>query len=243
MRYLLSLSLFACVAFAQTATTPHTAAKAAPKPAPKAAAPAEQFPTEPGLYAAFNTNMGRIVCKLYEKEAPVTVANFVALARGTKEWTDPKTGQKVHKPFYNGITFHRVIPDFMIQAGDPTATGAGDGGVPTIIDEFNPGLKFDQKGRLAMANTGAPHSGATQFFITDSMPEHLNGKHTIFGQVVEGQDIVTKIAAVPREPGNSPHADRPLTKVVIERLTIRRVGPAPGAAPKTVHTSVPAKKM
>ncbi len=225
MRYLLSLTLCTCVALAQTP-------KAATKATPKAAAPAEQFPTEPGLYAAFNTNMGRIVCILYEKEAPITVANFVALARGTKEWTDPKTGQRVRKPFYNGITFHRVIPNFMIQAGDPTGTGAGDGGVPTIPDEFKPDLKFDQKGRLAMANTGMPHSGATQFFITDSLPAHLNGRHTIFGQVVEGQDIVTKIAAVPREPENSPHPDRPLTAVVIQRLTIRRVGPAAVAAPK-----------
>jgi peptidyl-prolyl cis-trans isomerase A (cyclophilin A) len=240
MRYLLSLTLFSCVALAQTPAAPHP--KAATKAAPKAAAPAEQFPTEPGLYAAINTNQGRIVCILYEKQAPVTVANFVALARGVKEWTDPKTGQKVRKPFYNGITFHRVIPDFMIQAGDPTGTGGGDGGVATIIDEFKPDLKFDQKGRLAMANTGMPHTGATQFFITDSLPAHLNGKHTIFGQVVEGQDIVTKIAALPREPGNSAHPDRPLTPVVIQRLTIRRVGPAPVAAPKAaVKTAAPKK--
>jgi peptidyl-prolyl cis-trans isomerase A (cyclophilin A) len=232
MRTVLSLTLFTCVALAQTATTPKPATKAATKAAPKAAVPAEQFPTQPGLYVAFNTTMGRIVCKFYEKEAPVTVANFVALARGVKEWTDPKTGQKVRKPFYNGITFHRVIPDFMIQGGDPTGTGMGDGGVPTIIDEFDPSLKFDQKGRLAMANTGMPHTGATQFFITDSLPAHLNGKHTIFGQVVEGQDVVAKIAAVPREPQNSAHPDRPLTPVVIQRVTIKRVGPAPAAAPK-----------
>jgi peptidyl-prolyl cis-trans isomerase A (cyclophilin A) len=228
MRYLLSLTLFTCVALAQTAATPH---KPATKAAPKAAAPAEQFPAEPGLYVAFNTNMGRIVCKLFEKETPVTVANFVGLARGTKEWTDPKTGQKVHKPYYNGLTFHRVIPDFMIQGGDPEGSGAGNAGTPTIVDEPSQ-LKFDQKGRLAMANTGVPHSGAAQFFITDSLPDYLNGKHTIFGQVVEGQEIVTKITAVPRAPAGTEHENRPLTPVVMERVTIRRVGPAPGAAPK-----------
>jgi len=232
MRYLLSLTLFSYVALAQTATTPHTTAKPATKAAPKAAAPTEVFPTEPGLYAAFNTSMGRIVCKLYEKEAPVTVANFVGLARGTKAWTDPKTSQTVHKPYYNGLTFHRVIPGFMIQGGDPSGTGGGNAGTPTIKDEFVPSITFEKKGLLAMANTGAPHSGAAQFFITDSTPTYLNGKHTIFGEVVEGQEVVNKITAVPREPNTSEHADRPLTPVVIQRLTIRRVGPAPAAAPK-----------
>ncbi len=230
MRISLTLLLLSTVAFAQTTPT-HRAHPVAKAPA----GPAQTFPSEPGLYAAFNTSEGRIVCKLYEKEAPVTVKNFVALARGTKPWTDPKTGAKVQRPYYNGISFHRVIPGFMIQGGDPTGTGTGNGGVATIVDEFDPSLKFDQKGRLAMANTGQPHTGATQFFITDSMPEHLNGHHTIFGQVVEGQDIVTKIAAVPRDAN-----DKPNTPVVIKTLVIRRVGPAP-AAP-VHHTAASAAK-
>ena len=116
----------------------------------------------------------------------------------------------------------------MIQGGDPTGTGAGDGGVPTIVDEFVPSLKFDVTGRLAMANTGRPHTGSTQFFITDGTPEHLNGKHTIFGQVVSGQDIVTKIAGVPRNG-----SDKPDTPVVMKTVVIRRVGPAPTTTKST----------
>ncbi|MDQ6699546.1 MAG: peptidylprolyl isomerase, partial [Acidobacteriota bacterium] len=152
----------------------------------KTAAPEPPLPAEPGQYAVLNTSMGRIVVQLFEKEAPITVRNFVSLARGLREWTDPKTKAKVKRPFFNGLTFHRVIPGFMIQGGDPTGTGMGDGGVPTIADEFVASLKFDKTGRLAMANTGQPHTGSVQFFITDGTPEHLNGKHTIFGQVVEG---------------------------------------------------------
>jgi peptidyl-prolyl cis-trans isomerase A (cyclophilin A) len=228
MRNLLTTILvFSCVAAAQT-----TPAKPAAKTAtPHTPAVAQTFPTEPGLYAAFNTTQGRIVVKLFEKEAPVTVKNFTSLARGLREFTDPKTGQMVKRPFYNGLTFHRVIPGFMIQGGDPTGTGMGDGGVPTIVDEFVPSLGFDQKGRLAMANTGPPHTGSVQFFITDGTPTYLNGHHTIFGQVVEGQDIVTKISAVPRDSN-----DKPRTPVVIQTLIIRRVL-APGAA-----APAPAKK-
>jgi cyclophilin family peptidyl-prolyl cis-trans isomerase len=228
MRNLLTTILvFSCVAAAQT-----TPAKPAAKTAtPHTPAVAQTYPTEPGLYAAFNTTQGRIVVKLFEKEAPVTVKNFTSLARGLREFTDPKTGQMVKRPFYNGLTFHRVIPGFMIQGGDPTGTGMGDGGVPTIVDEFVPSLGFDQKGRLAMANTGPPHTGSVQFFITDGTPTYLNGHHTIFGQVVEGQDIVTKISAVPRDSN-----DKPRTPVVIQTLIIRRVL-APGAA-----APAPAKK-
>ena len=154
-----------------TATVWAQAPKASPK---KAAAPAPApipLPAEPGEYAVFSTSLGRIVVKLYEKEAPITVANFVGLARGTKTYRNEKTGLPVRgKPFFNGITFHRVIPGFMIQGGDPTGTGMGGGGVPTIPDEFDPNLKFDQTGRLAMANTGRPHTGSCQFFITDGTP-------------------------------------------------------------------------
>lgn len=225
MRKLLPFLLAASVAFAQT-TAPKTAHKTTT--AHKAAAPddpTQKFPAEPGLYVAFNTTQGRVVCKLFEKEAPITVKNFVALAKGTKAWTDPKAGKQVTRPYYNGITFHRVIPGFMIQGGDPTGTGMGNGGVATIPDEFDPSLKFDEVGRLAMANIGQSHTGATQFFITDSKPEYLNGKHTIFGQVVEGQDVVTKITQVPKNA-----EDKPDTPVVMTNVVIRRVGPAPGTA-------------
>ena len=227
MYKLLPLFLAATLACAQTSST-STKSSSKTGAAHRATAPVDPtqtFPAEPGLYVAFNTTQGRIVCKLFEKEAPVTVKNFVALARGTKPWTDPKTGKQVTRPYYNGITFHRVIPGFMIQGGDPTGTGMGNGGVPTIVDEFDPSLTFETNGRLAMANTGQPHTGATQFFITDATPTYLNGKHTIFGQVVEGQDIVTKITQVPRDSN-----DKPNTPVVMTTVVTRRVGPAPVTA-------------
>jgi cyclophilin family peptidyl-prolyl cis-trans isomerase len=179
---------------------------------------------EPGLYAVFNTTMGTIVAKLFEKETPITVKNFVALTRGTKAFPDPKTGQKVTRPAYNGVTFHRVIPGFMIQTGDPTGTGSYSPGW-TIPDEFVPTLKFDQPGRLGMANIGEPNSGNMQFFITQVPTPSLNGKHTVFGQVVEGMDLVPKIAGVPRD-GN----DKPRTPVKIVTLTIKREGPPPAGA-------------
>jgi len=197
--------------------------RAAPRPA---AEPVIPLPSEPGEYAVFNTSMGRIVVKLYEKESPITVANFVGLARGTKAFTDAKTGKLVKRPFYSGLTFHRVIPGFMIQGGDPLGTGMGSGGVATIKDEFDPSLKFDQPGRLAMANAG-PNTGSCQFFITDSMPENLNGKHTIFGQVVEGQDVVKAISNVARDAENN----KPDTPVVIRTLLIRRVAEPKPAVP------------
>lgn len=195
-------------------------------PAPSAAA------TEPGLYATINTTEGSITVKFFEKEAPVTVRNFVGLARGSKPWLDPKTGQMVKRPLYAGTIFHRVIPNFMIQGGDPLGTGMGDPGF-TIPDEFSPDLKFDVPGRLAMANVGRPHTGGSQFFITEVPTPHLNGLHTIFGQVVEGQDVVTKIAHVPAVQ------TKPSTPVRITSISIKREGPPP-AAP--VRKRAPAKK-
>jgi cyclophilin family peptidyl-prolyl cis-trans isomerase len=190
--------------------------------APPAAPPAR----EPGLYATINTTQGAIVVKFFEKEAPVTVKNFVGLARGTKPWKDPKTGMMVVKrSLYNGTIFHRVIPNFMIQGGDPLGTGMGGPGF-VIPDEFSPDLKFDVPGRLAMANSG-PHTGGSQFFITEVPTPHLNGLHTIFGQVVEGQDNVTKIAHVPV------NGEKPVTPVRITSIVIKREGPPPApAAPK-----------
>jgi peptidyl-prolyl cis-trans isomerase A (cyclophilin A) len=199
------------------------------------AAPAEKPMREPGLYATINTTMGPITVALFEKESPITVKNFVGLVRGTKEFQDPKTRQMVKRPFYNGVTFHRVIPGFMIQGGDPTATGMYSGGY-NIPDEFAPTLKFDQPGRLAMANSG-PHTGSTQFFITEGLPEYLNGKHTIFGQVVEGLDVVGKIARVPRDSN-----DKPRTPVVIKSITLVREGPPPAAAAPAKKAAAPAKK-
>ena len=189
---------------------------------------------ENGLYATLSTTQGDIVVKFFEKESPVTVKNFVDLAQGKKSWPDPKTGQRVTRPLYNGLTFHRVIPDFMIQGGDPTGTGTGNTDV--IKDEFDPSLKFDVPGRLAMANAG-PKTGSCQFFITEVATPHLNGKHTIFGQVVEGEDVVKKIARVPANAQNKPN-----TPVVIKTVKIERVGPAPEAPkPMTITKQAPAK--
>jgi peptidyl-prolyl cis-trans isomerase A (cyclophilin A) len=221
-----------CAAMAAAQTKPP--APAAAKPAP--AAPAKPA-RDPGLYATFVTSMGPIVVRLHEKEAPITVKNFIDLQKGRKAWTDPKTGQKVRRPLYSGTTFHRVIPQFMIQGGDPAGTGAGDIGF-TIADEFVPTLNFHQPGVLAMANTGAPHSGSCQFFITVVPTPFLNGKHTIFGQVVDGQDVADKIVAVPRDRN-----DKPRTAVLIRTVTFERVGPAPANDPlgPAVRKAAPAK--
>ena len=172
--------------------------------------------------------MGTITAKLYEKETPLTVRNFVALAQGTKPWKDA-SGARVTKPLYNNITFHRVIPNFMIQTGDPTATGSHDCGI-TIRDEILPTLKFDRPGRLAMANIGRPNTGGCQFFITEVAypsldPAPGNSGYTIFGQVVEGQDFVSKIARVPRDAN-----DKPRTPVKLVSVTIKRIGPEPAPA-------------
>src|SRR5215469_7366805 len=152
---------------------------------------------DPGLYAVINTSMGTITAELYEKEVPNTVRNFIGLARGTRPWLDPKTRKMVLQPLYDNITFHRVIPDFMVQTGDPTGTGAHNCGF-LLPDENLTGFRFDRAGRLAMANTGAPNSGACQFFITDAPYPAGNGKYTIFGQVVDGQKVIGKIAGVIR---------------------------------------------
>ena len=172
---------------------------------------------KPGMYATFQTNQGTIVCELYEKEAPVTVKNFVDLAEGNKEWTHPGTGEKQTSRYFDGTIFHRVIPDFMIQGGDPLGLGTGGPGY-RFEDEFHPSLEFDKPGRLAMANAG-PGTNGSQFFITEVPTPFLNNKHTIFGQVIEGQDIVRKIARVQKD-----NSDKPRQPVVIEKLTIERVG-------------------
>lgn len=170
----------------------------------------------PGTYAEFDTSMGNFTCKLFPKEAPETVKNFVGLAQGTKDWTDPQTGKKVKKPLYNGTIFHRVIDGFMIQGGDPLGTGTGDPGYK-FKDEFSPSLKFDKKGILAMANSG-PNTNGCQFFVTLGPTGHLNNKHTIFGEVVNGMDVVEKIGHT-----KTGAADRPVKDVVIKQLKIETI--------------------
>jgi peptidyl-prolyl cis-trans isomerase A (cyclophilin A) len=180
-----------------------------------AQAPAE-LPAEPGLYAIFETSMGRIVTRLYEDKAPGTVKNFVALATGTKATLDKK-GAMVKRHYYDGLTFHRVIKRFMIQTGDVNATGSSPCGIPNLRDEIDPSLNFKEPGRLAMANTGRPNTGACQIFITVGTPDYLTGMYTIFGQVVSGQDVADKISQVPTAPG-----DKPLFPVILKTVTIQR---------------------
>jgi cyclophilin family peptidyl-prolyl cis-trans isomerase len=173
-----------------------------------------------GLYATLTTTLGPIVLRLFEKESPITVKNFIDLQLGRKAWKDPGSGAMVTRPLYTGTTFHRVIPGFMIQGGDPSGTGSGDAGF-TIKDEFAASLKFDRPGLLAMANAG-PNTGDCQFFITVAPTPHLNGHHTIFGEAIEGLDVVQYIAKTPRDA-----QDRPLTPVRITGLTFKREGQAP----------------
>lgn len=172
---------------------------------------------KPGLYAVFNTSEGAITALLYEKDTPIAVSNFVALAQGTKPWLDPKTEKMVRRPLYENITFHRVIRGVAIQSGDPTGTGRHNCGI-TIRDEFLPGLRFDSPGRLAVASTGQADSGGCQFFITASGMPEWNGKYTVFGQVVAGMDVVSKIS---RAPG---HEDKPNDPVKLISVTIERIG-------------------
>jgi peptidyl-prolyl cis-trans isomerase A (cyclophilin A) len=173
-------------------------------------------PPGPGLYATFDTSMGTITARLLEAKAPVTVKNFVALAKGLKPSAN-KAGRLERKPFYNGLTFHRVMKGFMIQTGDVKGTGDSVCGVPTIPDEIDPDLKFDEPGRLAMANIGKPNTANCQIFITVGLAQHLDGDFTIFGQVVSGQDVADKISEVP-----TGEQDRPLEPVILKSVTIRR---------------------
>jgi peptidyl-prolyl cis-trans isomerase A (cyclophilin A) len=175
------------------------------------------------LYATLKTSEGDIVVHLYSKDAPKTVANFVGLASGEKEWTDPKTHQKTRRPLYDGTIFHRVIPNFMIQGGDPLGTGTGDPGY-RFEDEFKSALKFDKVGLLAMANSG-PGTNGSQFFISVAKTPWLNNKHTIFGEVVSGYDVVEKISTAP-----SGQANRPNKEVVLTKVTVSDKAPKPAKA-------------
>lgn len=170
----------------------------------------------PGTYAVLETSQGNMVCRLFDKEAPQTVANFVGLAEGTKEFADQRSGAMAKRPFFDGLTFHRVIPDFMIQGGCPLGTGTGGPGY-RFADEFHLTLRHDAPGKLSMANSG-PGTNGSQFFVTVAPTPWLDNRHTIFGEVVEGQDVAVKISKAPRDAG-----DRPRTPIVLQHVRIERV--------------------
>jgi peptidyl-prolyl cis-trans isomerase A (cyclophilin A) len=203
--------------------------------APQATAAAMIHPNGPSVL--MDTSMGRITCQFFQKQAPNAVANFIGLAQGTKEWTNPATDKKErHKPLYDGTTFHRVIPGFMIQGGDPVGTGAGDPGY-TFADEFDPDLNFDVPGRLAMANSG-PNTNGSQFFITEQGYDSLNQHYTLFGQCDDSSvEVVKAIARVQRDG-----SDKPLTPVVLKKVTIIPEGqpvPPPPSAPAPTAPATP----
>ena len=167
------------------------------------------------VYATLKTSMGDIVIQLFEDKAPKTVANFIELATGVKEWTDPKTKEKVKRPLYNGTIFHRVIPGFMIQGGDPLGNGTGGPGY-RFEDEFHADLKHSKIGILSMANAG-PNTNGSQFFITYKATPWLDGRHSVFGEVVKGQNVVDAIGNAPRDS-----RDRPVKDIVLEEVVITR---------------------
>ena len=237
-RTLLFSALASCaalVAFAQQ--SPNSEIPDAPQ------ATAEALTVPNGPYVVMDTSMGRITCQFFQKQSPNSVANFIALAEGNKDWTDPTTNKvQRHKRFYDGTTFHRVIPEFMIQGGDPAGTGMGGPGY-AFDDEFDPSLNFDRPGRLAMANSG-PNTNGSQFFITELPFESGNGHYVIFGQCDDASvDVVKAIARVPRNAD-----DKPLSPVVLQKVTIANElppppppgeasAPTPGAAPRRISIS------
>lgn len=231
-----ALFLVSWSAFAQQSTpgstdpsqqsTPAASSQSLPD-APGTQAHAGPQPT--GATVLFDTSMGTMTCKLFDKQAPVAVANFVGLATGTKEFTDPKTKQKVRRRYYDGTTFHRVIPGFMIQGGDPLGTGEGDPGY-MFNDEVDPALNFDVPGRLAMANSG-PNTNGSQFFITEVPTDFLDQKYVIFGQCDDHTvEVVKAIARVNRD-GN----DKPLDPVLLKKVAVIPAGQPVPAAPTGVQ--------
>ena len=231
-----AVGLAAASAFAQTA--PPAAPPDLPDaPGPAAAAQPEPVPTGPTV--VIDTSMGRLTCKTFDKQAPNAVANFIGLAEGTKDWSTDQGATKQHgKRFYDGLSFHRVIPGFMIQAGDPVGDGTGDPGF-YIPDEIDPALNFTVPGRLAYANSG-PNTNGSQFFITEDAVAELSGKYTIFGQCdAHSVLLVASIARVQRNKD-----DKPLTPVLINRITIVRNGqpmpPEPAVPPAPATATAPA---
>lgn len=243
-------SLFTYGVFAQQTTTPADQTSAAAKTPSSDQSADQALPDSPdaevhvspqpsGPTAVFDTSMGRMTCKLFSKVAPNTVANFIGLAEGTKDWTNPATHEKMHnKPLYNGTTFHRVIPGFMVQGGDPLGTGEGDPGY-YIKDEFDPDLNFDVAGRLAMANSG-PDTDGSQFFITVAPYPSLDQHYTIFGQCDPHSVLVAQsITEVERDSNN-----KPLEPVALNKVTIVPNGqplpPLPSdATPPTAPSTQP----
>ena len=231
----------ACAALLTVTVSAQEAASLAPVSAPseQTSAPQDQaLPDAPGAtpeamtvpngpLVVMDTSMGRITCQFYQQQAPNTVANFIGLAEGTKDGTDPTTGQvEHHKRFYDGTTFHRVIPGFMIQGGDPTGTGTGGPGY-NFADELDPSLNFDRGGRLAMANAG-PNTNGSQFFVTENAQPSLDQHYTLFGQCDDPSvEVVKAIAQVPRDPN-----DKPYSPVTLEKVTIVQPGdPLPPLQP------------
>jgi peptidyl-prolyl cis-trans isomerase A (cyclophilin A) len=224
---LLLLALTACSKEKEGGGTP----PAKPAPASAPSQPTAQLPAQPPpgpwqkkalegqeLYATMETNQGTVVLRLFSKDAPKTVANFVGLAMGERPWQHPQTGKVSNQPLYNGTRFHRVIPGFMIQGGDPIGNGKGTPGYE-FEDEFQSGRRFDKPGLLAMANRG-PNTNGSQIFITVGVPSHLTGRHTIFGEVVKGYEVVEKISTQPTDPG-----DRPVQDVVVTKVTVSETQP------------------
>ncbi len=199
---------------------PTLLAQDAPAPeAPPSALPEDAQGLEDGLYARLETSMGVMILRLEYQKAPETVGNFVGLVEGTKTWTDPKTRQRVERPFYDGLAFHRIIDGFMVQGGCPLGNGTGGPGYQ-FKDEFHPSLRHDGAGVLSMANAG-PGTNGSQFFITLGPTPHLDDRHSVFGRLVRGSDVLTAIGKVKTGPG-----DKPVEPVVIRRATVLRVGDA-----------------
>jgi len=237
-------SIIAASALAQQSSpvqqAPATPSTPATKPAAADDLPDGPQPTQAALmrpngpFVVMDTSMGRITCQFFQKQAPNAVANFIALANGTKEYTDPVTNKKVrNKRYYDNTTFHRVIPEFMIQGGDPTGTGMGDPGY-SFNDELDPNLNFDVPGRLAMANSG-PNTNGGQFFVTEQAYDSLNQHYTIFGQCDDSSVLVVKTIARVQRDSN----DKPLEPVVLKKVTIVPEGqplPPNPAAPQEGST-------
>lgn len=229
-KHLVFFFLLSPCLLAQTASKAPVHKTMAPKSAPTTASG--------NPVAVFDTTAGKLRCTLFQTQTPATVTNFIGLATGTKDWTNPVSHVTKHNtPLYDGTIFHRVIPNFMIQGGDPAGNGSGDPGY-TFKDEFVSGLTFDRPGRLAMANSG-PNTNGSQFFITEVPTPHLNGRHTIFGQCDDASvALVKQIARMARDPRD----DRPFRPVRINKVIIEKPGAAAAkpAATKPATTKKPA---
>ena len=223
MSYLAAIAALAVACHGQSVPKP-----AAPRASTGAPAAPAKPPLPPGQYVTIYTSMGRITCRLFDKDAPNTVANFRGLATATKPWTDGATGKTKRSFFYNGLTFHRVIKGFMIQGGDPLGNGTGGPGF-AIDDEISPNQHFDKPGLLAMANSG-PNTNGSQFFITTAVTPWLDGHYSLFGEVVDGQDVADRISEVPVDPDS-----KPLTPVKILRMTFRTVRATPAVHAPAAH--------